>query len=78
MANFVGAKVVVRNNTTGEIVQSDVKTVISDYNSTGSDFIRGEEEICNAELLGNNDYTITVSILNGVGTTGFGNNLYLN
>ncbi len=76
MANFVGVSVKVTDNT-GKVIQNYSTTVVSDYNSDKSDFVRTQKELCSVELFAGKSYTITLSILNGVGTTGFGNYMYI-
>jgi len=74
MANFAGVKVTVENLTTGEST-SELKTVISEDGT--EDFIRQNHSLFNVELKSKNSYHIRLSILNGVGTTGFDNWLEL-
>jgi len=74
MANFAGVKVTVENLTTGESA-SELKTVISEEGT--EDFIRQNHSLFNVELKSKNSYHIKLSILNGVGTTGFDNWLEL-
>lgn len=74
MANFAAVEVNIENLTTGETT-GELKRIISDYGT--DDFLRQNHILFDVELKSKNSYHIKVSILNGVGTTGFDNWLEL-
>ena len=75
MSNYIAVKLTVTNLTTG-VTQNSLRTVKSD--KVHGEFIRQEQELFDLNIEKRSNYHITLSILNGVGVTGFDNWLELN
>ena len=70
MSNYVAVKLRVENLST-KATQNSLRTVESD--KVNGNFIRREHELFNLNIEKHGNYHITISILNGVGITGFDN-----
>ena len=75
MSNYIAVKLAVTSLTTG-VTQNSLRTIKSD--KVHGEFIRQEHELFDVNIEKHSNYHITLSILNGVGVTGFDNWLELN
>ena len=85
MSNYAGISYEIRNNANNSVVKpayskiimSDIDWVDPNDPNQGKDFVRTTLEVFDEEIPPKSDYKIIVSVLNGVGTGGFENRLYL-
>ena len=85
MSNYAGISCEVRNNANNSVVKpayskiimSDIDWIDPNDPNQGKDFVRTTLEVFDEEIPPKSDYKIIVSVLNGVGTGGFENRLYL-